>query len=143
MPAHIVPTQDPRYGFLLIAPLEERDNAVTLSRAELVIACIDTPPLPEVPTFTQTPALGRRQWSAEDLDAIHRQAVPALRARRNVVVHCQNGVSRSVPAAAAILVALGTHTPAEAIAACGRCRPPSPTVVGSYWAWVHAREGGA
>jgi hypothetical protein len=90
MPAHLVPRQDPRYGFVLIAPVEERDNAVTLSRAELVIACIDTPPNSEVRTFTRTPALGRRQWSTEDLDAIGRQAVPDLLARRNVVVHCHS-----------------------------------------------------
>jgi hypothetical protein len=143
MAAHLVPGQDPRYGFVLVAPLAERDHAVALSGADIVIACIDVAPHPEVTTFTRTPALGRRQWSADDLDAISRRAVPYLRARRHVVVHCKNGFSRSVTAAAAILMTLGTHTPADAIAACRRHRAPSPTAVGSYWAWVHARERGS
>ncbi len=142
MSARLARGQDGRFGLLLIAPLAERDATIELAGAELVVACIaGVRPYPYVTTFVRTPALGRRQWSVDDLDAIARRAVPYLRARRHVVVHCENGCSRSVIAAAAILVELGTHTPADALAACRGHRPPSPTAVGSYWAWVHARGG--
>jgi hypothetical protein len=140
MSARLARGHDGRFGALLITPLSERDTTIEVFGVELVVACIDDArPHPHVTTFVRAPALGRRQWSVDDLDAITRCAMPVLRAGRPVAVHCRNGVSRSVTAAAAILVRLGSHSPADALAACRGHRPPSPTAVGSYWRWARAQ----
>ena len=139
MTAWLVPDQDPNLGFVLISCLAERGPAVQLARPGLVLSLIAHEPLPSVRTLVVTPAL-HRQWSPEEFDQCVDAALPVLRAGESVLVHCENGVARSVPVAAALLFAVGSHTASSAIAASSRHRAPSPTVVGRYWSWVH-RQG--
>jgi len=46
-------------------------------------------------------------WLASDLDAIVQAVVPRLKDGQTVLIHCRRGRSRSVTAAAAVLVAAG------------------------------------
>lgn len=139
MSFHTVPIGHSPRGALTIAPLATRDAAAAQIGAALIIDCVGAEPHPSIPTLTCLPSAGRRAWSPHDLDRIVAAAAPVLRSGQAVVVHCEHGRSRSVTAAAAILVGLGDHSPTPALAVCRRGRGPAASAEASYWSWVHSR----
>ncbi len=136
VPAH----QSPDLGKVVVAPLDQREEAASLHGAALVIDCIGEGPLAGFRTVTCRPSVGTHGWTVEDLDRVVALGLPVLRAGGNVVVHCESGRSRSVAAAAALLVAAGSHGP-EAAYEAAKCRGGSRSRKAreGYAAWCAVR----
>ena len=133
--------QSPDLGKVVIAPLDRREEAASVHGAALVIDCIGEGSLAGYRTETCRPSVGTHGWTVEDLDRIVALALPILQAGGNVVVHCESGWSQSVAAAAALLVAAGSHGPTAAYAAAGGPSRPFRPSVRLPLKWREAREG--
>ncbi|MDP8900267.1 MAG: dual specificity protein phosphatase family protein, partial [Actinomycetota bacterium] len=58
-----------------------------------------------------------REAEAEEYEGLIRNIVDRMREGKNVIVHCRGGLGRTGTVAACVLVALGSHSADEAIAA--------------------------
>lgn len=58
-----------------------------------------------------------REAEADEYEALVQKIVDHMREGKNVVVHCRGGLGRTGTVAACVLVALGNHSPDEAIEA--------------------------
>lgn len=133
--------QDPRFGTVVVAPLDERAAAAAAHGVALVIDCLGAVPVAGFRTETRRPSVGSHGWTVADLDGIVALAVPVLRAGGNVLFHCENGRSRSVVAACVTLVALGSHDPESAlVAARARGGMKSRKAREGYAAWCGGRR---